>query len=211
MRGWLDDITAWRDQAETAVFDAVDWLKGETVELTDSVKREWRAKVAELRQKAAELDQASADLDATRDLAYSISTEEAMKWDGARQDLNRMRSLYADAFALLDGAASALRSVGLGVVPFALPLTIGGMAALIAASGAVIVSVYSAIQGWKAYAYAQRVEAGVPPSQASAEVEGSYPTAAGQAWSTAIPQTVGYVALGLAAVFVLPQLMKGRR
>lgn len=211
MHGWLDDLISWRDQAETVVFDAVDWLRGETVELTESAKREWRNKVAELRAKAAQLDQASSDLESVRDLAYSISAEEAMKWDGERQSLNRMRSLYAEAFSLLDGAASALRSVGLGALPFALPLTVGGMAALIAASGAVIVSVYSAIQGWKAYAYTQRIEAGVPPAQASAEVEGEYPTAAGQAWSVAIPQTAAYVAMGLVAVFVLPQLMKGRR
>jgi hypothetical protein len=211
MRGLWDDIIQWRDNAETVLFDAVDWMKGETVELTESVKSEWRSRIAQLRQKAGELDQASRDLDATQELAYSISYIEARKWDDARAELDRLRSLYATAFSVIDGAANTLRSVGLGALPFALPISLAGIAALIAASTAALVTVYSAIEGWKSYRLNQLVELGVTPTEANAQVEGEYPTAPGQAWSTAIPQTAAYVALGIAAVVLLPNLMKGRR
>lgn len=209
MNGWLDDLLAWRDGVETVIFDAVDYLRGETVVLTDSVKRQWLDGVAQLRAKAVELDRASADLDASYDLALTTSSEAIAEWSRLRGQLDNLRSVYASALSAIETAKGTLQSVGLGALPaVAIPITLGGLAALIAASGASIAAVYSAIQAWKAYRVNQLVAAGASPADASAQVEGQYPTAAGQAWSTAIPQTVLYLALGAAAIFLFPKMLK---
>ncbi len=171
--------------------------------LLDAIGDAWSAKVAEFRSKAEELDQAESALYDAWPLAQEVGAED--EWRSRFNEVNALKSTIASVLSMIDGARNMLGSFapagsvlsGMGAAQLVLPISLGALAGLTASVAALVVAVYSAIQGWKMLRERSLIEGGMAPEDAAAAVEGSYPTKAGAPLIDNLSNIVLYGVIGL--------------
>lgn len=181
-----------------------------------SLADQWRGKVAEFRDLAAELDQAESDLYAAYDTAVSVNAE--MEWHAQFDQVNAYKSVIAAFLNMVDGAGGVWDDVSgwvstvtglsglkkLGALQIGVPLTIAGISGLIAAGAAAVIAVYSAISAWQERRVTLLRESGVSPESAEREVYGE----AGKPVTTALTDSVMWIALAVSAVLIILRFIK---
>lgn len=162
-------------------------------------------KVAELRDISAQLDQAESDLYACYDLARNLNDTDT--WQSRFDQVNVSKSVADSLLSAIDTAGGwmddAAQAVGLGAAFPALP-AIGTIIGIIAAATAAIAAVYSTIEYWKERQVSLDVANGVDPETARINASG-YP---GKPLSANIADSFMWIALGVAAFFLIPRMVK---
>lgn len=171
--------------------------------LLDAVGDAWTAKVAEFREKAEELDRAESALYEAAPLAEEVGAME--EWRARFNEVNALKSTIQSVLSMIDRASGFLSGFaspgsalhGMGAAQLVLPISLGALAGVTASAAALIVAVYSAIQGWKILRERSLIEGGMAPEDAAAAIEGSYPTRAGAPIVDNIANIVLYGVIGL--------------
>lgn len=195
--------------------------------LTDDLKAQWDDAIAQYQQTRQDLDQAESDLYAVQMDAYnSPDPQDWEEWQSAFSKVNAAKSTMdaiADAVQTavsywntatdwVGGLFGVSRRQGiagaLGLLP-AIPITLGGLLAVIAGGAAAVTAAYAFIAyiNAKTSKYQQYVDSGMPQDQAAEQARKDAQQESGYTFGARIERIVFYVALGAVALIVLPKVM----